>query len=134
MVTAYKRLLRYFTADEIIKMMPKSMDHIIQIIGIESAIELMGRFGGTQLYIPSLTNISLEQPIVTTIGLGASKVFYQHFGTTNFDIPKGQKLFNALRDKEISESNVSGNELAIIHNLTRRQIRSIISNSHRSKK
>lgn len=134
MVTAYKRLLRYFTADEIIKMMPKSMDHIIQIIGIESAIELMGRFGGTQLHIPSLTNISLAQPIVTTIGLGASKVLYQHFGTTAFDIPKGQKVFNALRDKEIAQSNISGNELAIIHNLTRRQIRSIISNSHCYKK
>lgn len=108
--------------------LPDSVRILIKIIGFEKAMQLVNRFGGTQVYIAKVANPSC--PVAKLIGIDSlKKISKEYCAGSYLNIPKANALQIALRNQEIRElkKTLSNREIAIKLNLSSRQITRILN-------
>lgn len=108
--------------------LPETIKFLIKIIGIDKAMLLVDRFGGTQVYIAK--KINPNSSVAKLIGIETLKKLSKEYCCGSYlNIPKANSLQLALRNQEIRELNksLSARELAIKFNLSSRQITRVLN-------
>lgn len=118
------------TEEEIIGLMPKSFAFVAKLIGVEAALTLIHTYGGTNIFIPNKHAMNINHPITHQIGLNKLHLLAEHFGNINLEIPMGEPVMMAMRNKMIKEGaskKESKTKLARKFGLTVRRIRGIVN-------
>lgn len=111
--------------------LPNTMRNMIKLIGLESTVELVSVYGGTQLRIPN----KATKAVVLTAVLDAEKIakLVEGIGGKRLDVPKLDKVLIQIRNATICKdvATLSISEIAKKHDLTRKTIFTILnSNRH----
>jgi len=105
------------------------VDDIIEAIGIDSLETLTAAFGYVQMYIPKDPRAATK--IIALIGPEKYHLLASVAGGCTVSLPRGQREFLKLRNKEILSDRKSGldmTDLSFKYRLTERQIRAILKN------
>jgi len=106
-----------------IEIFPFIVQDIAHLIGIESALRLVERYQGTDMWVPDeyRPNHVLEQ----LVGETGFKKLIEKYGAESHEIPKCDAAIRTVRNKLIRESTRSQRDLGMEWKLTTRQIRNI---------
>jgi Mor family transcriptional regulator len=113
-----------------IDLIPDSVLEMIEITDRQTAMCLVDRFGGREIYIP---HAPVEgQILVEAIGLEAASALAFRYGGSYLHIPVCRSFWVALRNQEIQAAKRKGiktSELAQQFNLSRRRIQEILASA-----
>lgn len=108
-----------------------TLDDLVDIIGLNAAIELTRRWGRRTIYV--LREPKLQHPITLTIGYEASKKLSEARGGEQFVVPAELRTLRELRDRLIREEYeaatdkpASVNALAIKYGVSRKWVNSVL--------
>ncbi|MBF0357530.1 MAG: hypothetical protein HQL70_02910 [Magnetococcales bacterium] len=108
--------------------LPASMIEIKEIVGLQGAMTLLEKCGGTRIFIPR--NLKIQHKLTTLLGFEAAKKMSAYFGGETLTIVRGSIAAKKLRNQEIVSRYGCGErvqELALLFELTERQIYSILA-------
>lgn len=110
------------------ELLPQVLQDFVRLIGLHATMILVEHFGGRRLYIP--VNATPEHRLAKLIGLENLAALSRVYGLEDhFDIPKAKRALLALRNDKIRAEfgPKSASQLALEHDLTERQIFSIVA-------
>lgn len=105
-------------------LLPPVARDLAELLGLDAALALVERWGGTPLWVQ-------RQPwpeLVQAIGREAAETLCATYTLERIDVPRCVRSMRAVRDRAILEASsegISGAQLALAHGLTRRQITNI---------
>ena len=106
------------------RLLPPLTRRFINVIGLDETIKLLKALGGTRIRIP--VNPDKSVALKGVISDDAIEKLSDAMPDERFDLPKADKALNQLRDLSIHihrrDGHASAPQLALKHNLTRRQI------------
>ncbi|MEO5376239.1 MAG: hypothetical protein H7832_00410 [Magnetococcus sp. DMHC-6] len=108
--------------------LPDSLQEIKEIIGMEGALTLVQRCGGTRLFVPK--KINAQHKLVELLGFERARRLCLHFGGETLLIVRAAKAKRLARNREIIrlyDDGGSVRNLAKEFNLTERAIYSVLS-------
>jgi Mor family transcriptional regulator len=101
---------------------------IAETIGVDGALKLMERFGGTPLYVP--VEISPADPLARCLGIESARLLAERFKREQIYIPTGARARRVVRDRDIVRRHAAGETHAALarrFNLSSRRIQSILA-------
>jgi Mor transcription activator family protein len=110
-------------------LMPKSLREIADRIGLDATLALVGRFGGTSVYVPR--KLDASHPLCEALGLEAARRLVEEYGRIDLNVPKAQAYWLRRRHAAIRRKHSEGariNELALTYGYTARYVRNIVRN------
>ena len=66
-----------------IRHLPNSLSELVRVVGLETTLKIAVRYGGTQMYVPSLNALEAEDVsdgLIGLIGIDATERLIHHFG------------------------------------------------------
>jgi len=108
--------------------LPETVRMVVKIIGLEKAMLLVSKFGGTQIYVGK--TINQDGILARTIGVKAAIQLSKDLCYGSYlNVPKANSLQVAIRNQEIKDlkKQLSSHDLAVRFNLTERHISRIIN-------
>jgi Mor family transcriptional regulator len=110
--------------------LPKSLLDIIDIIGIDSAIEIVKIAGGTTISIPA--TVIRKHFLYKALGREKFTALIYHYQGCRIEIPRCLRLINEVRNKKILQdsNSMSKNQIATKYGLTSRWVRHILSSAN----
>lgn len=106
---------------------------LVWVVGLPAALKLSARYGGTDLVVPSDYAVVSQKrlELCGVIGDEATKKLIQHHSGEKLYIPKGERALRLARNRVIEREYDAGEttaaRLAIKHNLSERQVRTILN-------
>lgn len=108
--------------------MSQTLDSLVEVIGMQPAIELTRAFGGRIIYVPM--TMETTHPITLTIGWKPAEELAKHYGGSQLKVPAERNVLLQLRNdcivKEYVEELASINGLANKYGLDRAMIRKVL--------
>lgn len=109
--------------------MSQTLDSLVEVIGMQPAIELTRAFGGRIIYVPM--TIETTHPITLTVGWNAAEQLAKHYGGSQLKVPAERNVLLQLRNECIvsrhtGPEKASINGLANEYGLDRAMIRKIL--------
>jgi hypothetical protein len=107
--------------------LPETLQEIVQLIGMVATLKLVGKYGGTRLYVPK--RVLTGHPLAALIGRKAADTLADYFGGEVLEIPRALSANVAQRNVAIKQEyrQLSQRQLALKYNLTERQVRNIVT-------
>jgi len=108
---------------EVYELLPKIIQEISDVIGIDNALKFTARYRGTMVWVPK--NICETHEIAKIVGIEAAKKLSFTFANESLTIPVLNKLESRIRAISIEKDRRSGmgiNQLASKYKLTSRSI------------
>ncbi|MDO8414148.1 MAG: Mor transcription activator family protein [Gallionellaceae bacterium] len=107
---------------------PRSLQQIVDAIGMDAALVLVAHYGGIRLYVP--LELKPGHPLIELLGEEAAQKLCRAFGgDEHFDIPLNTSGSRAERNRRIRERRCQGlshSRLAREFKTTERNIRNIL--------
>lgn len=111
--------------------MSRTLDEIVDLIGIQPTIELVRRYGGRMIRIPA--KVGVEHAITLCVGFAASEKLAEAYGGEDLHIPAERILLMRLRNEQIVKrytaqppDNWSVNALSAEYGIDRQMIYKIL--------
>jgi hypothetical protein len=115
-------------ADVDVADLPGTLRELAALIGLPATLTLIRHYGGVRLYIPK--TLEPGHILVRLLGPEAAQRLVAHYlPGENFDVPRGQSLVRALRDRAIAAAaarGASSADLARGFGMTHRHVRRIL--------
>lgn len=108
--------------------LPPRAVELLDVIGLEPLRALVGRWGGTRLYVPQ--PVPPEHTLAHHLGAEAANALADRFGGDYLVVPRCAAALRAARDADIRRCYTGGESAARLarrHGLTERQIWRILS-------
>lgn len=108
--------------------LPESLTEIAEIIGLPSTLTLVEKWGGTRIFIPR--QVAAQHKLANLLGFEQARKMSRHFGGETLTIARAANVIRSIRNREITRRYDEGEGvrlLAVEHNLTERQIYTILS-------
>ncbi|WP_070972033.1 Mor transcription activator family protein [Vibrio sonorensis] len=105
--------------------MPKQVQELIELLGVNEAYEFICQFGGQVKYIAKSPQRTSLKTVIKPENLA---VLCAHFGGITLEVPKREHFDRQIRNLQIKQASVDGasrSELALKYNLSIRQIGNI---------
>lgn len=83
-----------------------------EVIGLEAALGVVRRFGGTRLWLPLV--LAEDHPLAREIGLAQAKRLSRHYCLEAISIPTCKGAFRAMRNRGICERYRAGETAAAL--------------------
>ena len=102
---------------------PKNIYLIATHCGDRIAFGIWRHYGGGHICVPA--TVTSEHHLAVNLGLKDATVFCQHFASEVLSIPRGKKLFDAVRNTVIRQQRQQGVALFALareHHLTERHV------------
>lgn len=93
-------ILQQFSDDELLALLPEVIVQCVHLIGVEQVLLLVDKFGGTELYMPTLTQSYHEQRLIDTIGEASASKLVRFFAGERVYIPRCDKLLRQARNRK----------------------------------
>ncbi|MBF0308098.1 MAG: hypothetical protein HQL56_01030 [Magnetococcales bacterium] len=94
-----------FTEDEIVPLLSKKLQELVDIVGIGGVDELLMRQGGKKIYIGATSRNKKNFAFLDPIALQKLR---ERFAGTWLAIPKRDNAFRILRNKQIFDLAIAG--------------------------
>lgn len=111
--------------------MSRTLDDIVDLIGIQPTIDLVRRYGGRMLRIPP--RLTSEHVITLCVGFDAAEKLAATYGGEDLHVPAERSLLIRLRNEQIvarytapQPNNLSINAIAIEYGLDRQAVYKIL--------
>jgi hypothetical protein len=108
------------------------LGELIEIVGEEAALKLVGAFGGTRLYVPQLPDAN--DALANLIGLSAAQRLARIYGGDRVDVPN--PTARRVRILELRNTGLSADAIARELGCTRRRVFQVLAEArtpHRPK-
>jgi hypothetical protein len=109
----------------------RTLDDIVDLIGIQPTIELVRRYGGRMIRIP--VKVGAEHAITLCVGFAASEKLAAVYGGEDLRVPAERNLLIRLRNEQIvkrytapAPGNWSVNALSIEYGIDRKMIYNVL--------
>ncbi len=106
-----------------ISILPKIVQEISRIIGLQHCLKLVDHYKGVRMWVP--TEFRDDHVLCKIIGHEHAAKLIEQYGGDTIDIPKCDHALRTMRNATIIKSDKSQRQLAIEYDLTDRQIRNI---------
>jgi CRP-like cAMP-binding protein len=120
-------------ADVDLNFAPRSLRQLAQTIGIEAALKLTERLGGTYVIVPKHLKpvdgalSKTAQALIEHIGAVAAAQLVMHYGGEQIELCKADSLLRQIRDKRIArmlaDPSYTQQDIAMAADLSIRQVR-----------
>jgi hypothetical protein len=118
--------------DDFMESLPESLQSIVRLTNLETALKLVEHRGGTQLAFPPLHLLSAEHDLVKVVGFAELKALCRFFSGSVIYVPLARQYSLHFRDEQVKIDALAGmktNELARKYNISDRRIRKILHGS-----
>ncbi|MBF0448444.1 MAG: hypothetical protein HQL67_09610 [Magnetococcales bacterium] len=108
--------------------LPGSLVEIKEVVGLQGALTLLNRCGGTRLFIPR--RLKAQHKLADLLGLEAARLMSAYFGGETLTIVRGSRAKKLARNRSLIRRYNGGErvaELAVAFELTERQVYTILS-------
>ncbi|MBF0448399.1 MAG: hypothetical protein HQL67_09385 [Magnetococcales bacterium] len=108
--------------------LPDSLTEIKEVVGLQGALILLNRCGGTRLFIPR--RLKAQHKLANLLGLEAARLMSAYFGGETLTIVRGSRAKKLARNRSLIHRYDAGErvaELAVAFELTERQVYTILS-------
>lgn len=110
--------------------LPRSVRDLVDCIGYEAALALVGAIGGqAAIKVPLSLATGTGAWLVAVMGEEAAARFVAHYQGERFAVARCAGALKDARDQQIIDAYTAGtrvNDLVVAHRLTERQIRNIL--------
>lgn len=110
---------------------PELVIGFIECIGMDAAMKLIEKYGGTVMVIPKGTReCGLRRSLIELLGEKAASAFMFRYGGERIAMPRCVKARRAYRDKRIVddfEKGTPARKLALLHKMSERNVWGILS-------
>lgn len=116
--------------DEIVAAMPASARELVEIIGFLPTLEVLRKFGGKRVFIPSKLND--DSRIIAELGREVAEKLVARMGGARFEPPMLTSVERRLRDNAIRrdfDARVPMDDLVDRYRMTQRHIRKLLNAS-----
>lgn len=115
--------------DEFMDKLPESLQTIVRLTDLGTALTLVKKFGGTNLHFPPLKLVNERHELAITIGVNNLRQLAQYYEGDTVYIPLAAHYVQYLRDEKIKQDSkkLSTTELARKYKVSDRWIRQIKS-------
>jgi hypothetical protein len=107
--------------------LPKSVQSIVELCGLDAAMALVDFYGGRQIVIPYGTvKGSTRANLVRLMGIDAAEIFMGHYGGEYLTIAKCSAALRDVRDRKMLEEfegGMSAARIAVRHGMTERNVK-----------
>lgn len=107
--------------------LPKSIQQIIAVVGMDSALKIVQSYGGGAVYVP--IKPEPQHPLSDLLGFKALCQLVSVYGGEHLPIPRCLKAIIGVRNQKILSEFLAGKsqrKLAYQYNLTERTINTIV--------
>ena len=111
-------------------LLPPLLQRFVELIGLAPTMELVRRFGGVRLYVPTPERVSADHPLAAIVGEANLRALAGEFGgQQHFQLPKAERAVKAARNARIVAGYgvKSARELALEYGITEGQVVRILS-------
>lgn len=115
--------------------MQRILRELSSAIGLGDTIELVRRWGGRQLYVP--TKVESRDPLALTLGLESARRLVEHYGGQQLQLPAERNALLDLRNAEIVQAYAEGDgesmeAIGLRYGLTRQAVSHVLK-THRER-
>lgn len=121
-------------SDPRIAQLPKVPRALAERLGYGVGLQLMAKFGGTQIRVPADANRVAVSVIARTLGEDAARVLCELHGGDSIEIPIGIRARSTGLRRAILEHPGSNNEVALELGVTRRWVRMVRGGARAAKR
>lgn len=110
--------------------LPPLLQRFVGLIGIGPTMELVRRFGGVRVYVPTPERATPDHPWAAIIGADNLLALAREFGgEEHFQLPRAERAMKAVRNARIVDdyARKTAREMALEHRLTESQVVRILS-------
>ena len=113
--------------DEFLDKLPESLQIIVRLTDLSTALTLVKRFGGTNLHFPPLKLVNDRHELAALIGVNNLRQLAQYYEGDTVYMPLASHYGQFLRDEKIKQdsSELSTSELARKYHVSDRWVREI---------
>lgn len=113
--------------DEFLDKLPESLQTIVTLTDLSTALILVKKFGGTDLHFPPVRNVRPEHELAKLIGVNNLRQLAQYWGGDTIYVPLAAHYAQFLRDEKIKQDStkLSTSELARKYDISDRWVREI---------
>lgn len=107
--------------------MQKVVREIVDVVGLEIALQIVSRWGGRRFHVPA--RVGRFHPLALTIGYEPACRLVEAFRDQELDIPVERNVLLEIRNRMIvraHEQGVSLSDIAAQYGLTRQGVRKVI--------
>lgn len=107
--------------------MQRIVKDLSEKIGLGDAIELIRRWGGKELYVP--TKVESGDPLALTMGFASAQCLVKHYGGQRLQLPAERNALLDLRNAAIvaeAAAGASHEQIGLRYGLTRQAISHIL--------
>lgn len=112
-------------------LLPPLLQRFVELIGLGPTMELVRRFGGVRVYVPTPERVTPEHAWVAIIGIDNLRALAGEFGgLPHFQLPSAERALKAARNAQIAadySTKKTARQLALEHRLTEGQVVRILS-------
>ncbi|MFT4195823.1 hypothetical protein [Ottowia sp.] len=113
------------------ELLPPLLQRFVKLIGISPTMELVRRFGGVRVYVPTPERATPEHPWAAIIGIDNLLALASEFGgQEHFQLPSAERALKAVRNARMAAdyaTSKTARQLALEHRLTEGQVVRILS-------
>lgn len=117
--------------DMAVDLLPPLLQRFVELIGLGPTMELVRRFGGVRVYVPTPERVTPEHAWVAIIGIDNLRALAGEFGgLPHFQLPNADRVLKAVRNARIAadySTQKTARQLALEHRLTEGQVVRILS-------
>lgn len=114
-----------------IDLLPPLLQEFERLVGLQSTMALVRRWGGLRVYFPTPERVTEDHPYAAVIGTDALlKLAKEYGGLPHFQLPKAERALQAVRNARIAEdyaTNKTAREIAAEYGLTEGQVVRIVA-------
>lgn len=113
--------------DEFIDRLPQSLQTIVRLTDLSTALTLVNKYGGQEFHVPTLKMVNDRHELAALIGFSNLKQLCQYYNGDTIYIPFAKDYAQFLRNEKIKQDSKTLNnfQLAKKYNLSTRGIRKI---------
>ena len=94
------------------ELLPESVREMAEVIGLEAALGVVRRFGGTRLWLPLV--VEADHPLAREIGLAQAKRLGEYYRLESITVPSCKGAFRVLRNERITRRYRAGETAAVL--------------------
>lgn len=113
--------------DEFLKKFPETIQTIIRLTDLSTALTLIKKFGGLDLHFPPLKLVNPNHELAALIGFNNLEQLCRYWDGDTIYLPKSDKYVRFLRKEKIliDSKKLGTKELAVKYGLSNRWIREL---------
>lgn len=113
--------------DNLIGQLPESLQKIVELTDLATAMTLVEQFGGTTFHIPPLRMLHPAHDLSRLIGLDHAMMLCRYYSGDSIYLPRASHYLQSIRDEKIRADAVlmTSAQLALKYKMSERWVRKI---------